>query len=78
MDSWERFDETSLPDKEAFYSRLNMENIKMMIIDMPKEYSKNLTIKIWVVIMICMLKVIHYCLLIYLRIVETNMLKYMN
>ena len=25
MDSWERFDETSLPDKEAFYSNLNME-----------------------------------------------------
>ena len=27
MDSWERFDETSLPDKEAFYSSLNMEYI---------------------------------------------------
>ena len=27
MDSWERFDETSLPDKEAFYSSLKMENI---------------------------------------------------
>ena len=27
MDSSERFDETSLPDKEAFYSSLNMENI---------------------------------------------------
>ena len=27
MDSWERFDETSLPDKKAFYSSLNMENI---------------------------------------------------
>ena len=27
MDSWERFDETSLPDKEAFYSNLNMEKI---------------------------------------------------
>ena len=26
MDSWERFDET-LPDKEAFYSSLNMEDI---------------------------------------------------
>ena len=25
IDSWERFDETSLPDKEAFYSSLNME-----------------------------------------------------
>ena len=27
MDSWERFNETSLPDKEAFYSSLDMENI---------------------------------------------------
>ena len=27
MDSWERFDETLLPDKEAFYSSLNMDNI---------------------------------------------------
>ena len=27
MDSWERFNQTSLPDKEAFYSSLNMEDI---------------------------------------------------
>ena len=27
MDSWERFDETSLPDKEAFYRCLNMKDI---------------------------------------------------
>ena len=27
MDNWERFGETSLPDKESFYSSLNMENI---------------------------------------------------
>ena len=27
MDSWEIFDETSLPDKEAFYSELNFEDI---------------------------------------------------
>ena len=27
MDSWERFNETSLPDKEAFYNNLNMEDI---------------------------------------------------
>ena len=27
IDSWERFDETSLSDKEAFYSSLNMEGI---------------------------------------------------
>ena len=27
MDNWERFDETLLPNKEAFYSNLNIENI---------------------------------------------------
>ena len=27
IDSWQRFDETSLPDKETFYSNLNMEDI---------------------------------------------------
>ena len=27
MDSWETFDETSLPDEKAFYSELNLEDI---------------------------------------------------
>ena len=27
MDSWERFDETSLPDKKAFYIKLNLVDI---------------------------------------------------
>ena len=27
MDSWERFDETLLPDKKAFYSELYLEEI---------------------------------------------------
>ena len=27
MDNWERFNETLLPNKESFYSNLNMENI---------------------------------------------------
>ena len=27
MDSWERFDEILLPDKEGFYSELNLEDI---------------------------------------------------
>ena len=27
MDSWKRFDETSLPDKEDFYSSLNIKDI---------------------------------------------------
>ena len=28
MDNWERFNETSLPSKESFYSNLNIENIE--------------------------------------------------
>ena len=27
MDSWKRFNETSIPDKKAFYSKLNLEDI---------------------------------------------------
>ena len=27
MDSWERFNETSLLDKKAFYSKLNLEDV---------------------------------------------------
>ena len=27
MNSWERFDEPSLPNKKAFYSELNLEDI---------------------------------------------------
>ena len=27
MDNWEKFDETTLPSKEAFYSNLNLEDI---------------------------------------------------
>ena len=27
MDHWEKFNETSLPEKEDFYSHLNMEDI---------------------------------------------------
>ena len=27
MDSWEKFDETSLPSKEDFYIELNLEDI---------------------------------------------------
>ena len=38
MDSWERFDETSLPDKEAFYSSLNKEDIT----DVDHRYAKSI------------------------------------
>ena len=34
MDDWEKFNETSLPEKEDFYSHLNMEDIASITITM--------------------------------------------
>ena len=42
MDSWERFNETSLPDKEAFHSNLNMEDITDVDYKHAKTVFKNL------------------------------------
>ena len=47
MNSWERFDETSLPHEEAFYSSLNMEDITDADHrHAKKSITKNLIIKI--------------------------------
>ena len=45
MDSWERFDETSRPDKEAFYSSIDMENITDANYRHAKRVFKNLNNK---------------------------------
>ena len=45
MDSWERFDETSLSDKEAFYSSLNLEDITDIDHRHAKRVFKNLNNK---------------------------------
>ena len=45
MDSWERFDETPLSDKEAFYSSLNMENITDVHYRHAKKVFRNLNNK---------------------------------
>ena len=45
MGSWERFNETSLPDKEAFYSKLNMEDITDVDYRHAKRVFKNLSNK---------------------------------
>ena len=76
MDSWERFNETSLPDKKAFYSELNLEDIT------DKDYAH--AQKVWEVfeilmsIMTCMFNAIHYCLQMCLKILEISVLKYMD
>ena len=60
MDSWERFNETSLPPKKDFYSELNLEDIT------DKDYSHAQSLKNFaqtsVIIMTSMFSVIHYCL----------------
>ena len=68
MDSWERFDETSLPDKEAFYSSLNIKYIT----NVDHRHAKALITKILAIIMIFMSKVIHYCLPMYLKMYFRN------
>ena len=45
MDSWERFDETSLPDKEAFYSSINKEDVTDVDHRHSKRVFKNLNSK---------------------------------
>ena len=45
MDSWERFNEISLPDKKAFYSNLNMEDVTDVDHRHAKRVFKNLSNK---------------------------------
>ena len=42
MDSWERFDENTIPPKQAFYSKLNLENITDKVYEHVKKYGKHL------------------------------------
>ena len=69
MDEWEKFNEISLPENKDFYSNLNMEDVT----DSDYNHSKTdfeikvLKQKIWVYIMICILKAIHYNCLIFLK-----------
>ena len=46
MDSWERFNETSLPDKKAFYSELNLEEITYKDYPHAQKVFKELKLKI--------------------------------
>ena len=78
MDSWERFHETSLPDKEAFYSSLNMEDMTNVDHRHAKRVFKNLSNKNLGDYHDSYVQVIHYYLQMYLKILETNVLKYMN
>ena len=45
MDDWEKIDETSLPEKDNFYSHLNMENITDADYALGKRVCKQFEIK---------------------------------
>ena len=70
MDSWDKFDETLLPNKEAFYSSLNMKKITDVDYMHAKEVFRIFNNK--------NIGDYHDYLLIYLKILEINVMKYMN
>ena len=74
MDSWERFDETTLPNKKAFYSEFNLEEIT------DKDYAH--AQKVFEEFKLKNIgdyhKAIHYCLQMYLKTLIINVLKYMS
>ena len=84
MDTWERFNEFTLPNKKTLYSKLYLEDITDKdYIHAQKVFEefkfKNIIYMFYMVnIMIYMFKVIHYCLQMYLKILEINVFKYMN
>ena len=78
MDSWERFDENTIPPKEAFYSELNLENITDKDYEHVKEVCEAFEIKNLGEHHDFMFNVIHYYLLMYLKTLEISVLKYMN
>ena len=79
VDSWKRFDKTSLPKKDNFYSNLNLEDITDADYEPAKKYGMILTKKVWNDnIMICIFRVLHYCFEVYWKTFKTNVLRYMN
>ena len=77
MDSWERFNETSLPPKKDFYSELTLDDIS------DKGYSH--AQKVFKEYCIDMgdyhdlyVQITHYCLQMFLKILEISALKYMD
>ena len=61
MNGWEEFNETSLSEKEDFYSYLNVEEITDADYTYAKRVCKDFEIKKLGDIMICIFKATHYC-----------------
>ena len=78
MNSWERFNETSLPDTKDFYSKLNLENIIDKDYTHAQKMFEELKVKNLGDYHDLYVQVIHYCLQMYLKTLETSALIYMN
>ena len=70
MDSWERFNETSLPNKKRFYNELSKDITDKDHIHAQKVFQE-FKLKIMLIITTCMFQVIR-CLEIYLKTLETS------
>ena len=60
MDDWEKLNETTLPEKEQFYSNLNMEDITDADYMHAKRVCKDFEMKILGGYHDCILKAMHY------------------
>ena len=78
LDSWEIFDENTIRPKEAFYSKLNLENITDKDYEHVKKVWEAFEKKILLNFMIYMFSAIHFCLLMYFKTLEISVLNYMN
>ena len=78
MDNWKRFNETSLPNKESFYSNLDMENIDDIDYRHGNNVFKRFKLKNQGEYHDFTYKAILYYLQMYLKTLEICVLKYMN
>ena len=78
MDSWEKFDKTAIPSKEAFYGELNGEGISDADSAHVKKVWKVFEIKNWGEYHNYMFRVIHCCLWMCLKALKICVLKNMD
>ena len=68
MEEQEKSNDTSLSEKEEFYSNLNIEYITDADYMQTKKACKVFEVKSWINIMTCILKLMHYIELMFLKI----------
>ena len=78
MDSWERSDETSLPDKKSFYSELYLDDISDKDYTHAQKVFKELKLKNLSDYHDLLFRVIPCCSQMCLKTLETSVLKYVN